>query len=281
MNDNSQPSQSGKWSDLALRSLSTIILMPVALYCIWQGGIWFQMFIAVLAVLVALEWADIVHAGNERAFALLALSGMAAVFVTESQGLDAACAALLMIWLLSVLQWVLRAGQGSIWGLLGVFYVGLPTIAFVLLREDGPWGGWAVVWCFMVVWAADICAYFSGRLIGGPKLAPRLSPKKTWAGLCGAMLGAAVVSVIFARSLGLNVAVLALLAAALTCVEQSGDILESAMKRRFGRKDSGNFIPGHGGVLDRVDGLLAVILAAAVIGYIHKAGSAASGLLLW
>jgi len=281
MNDNSQPRTAGKWTDLTVRALSTVVLMPVALYCIWQGGIWFQMFIAILAVMIADEWADIVHDRNERAFALLALAGMASVFVTESQGLDAACAAILMLWLLSVLQWVLRAGQGTIWGLLGVFYVGLPTVAFVLLREDGDWGRWAVIWCFIIVWAADICAYFAGRLIGGPKLAPRLSPKKTWAGLVGAMVGAAIVSAIFAKSLGLNTVALAGLALVLTCVEQGGDILESAMKRRFGRKDSGNFIPGHGGVLDRVDGLLAVVLAAAVIGFVHKAGNAASGLMLW
>ena len=281
MNDNSLPAATGKWGDLVLRSFSAIILMPIALYCIWQGGIWFQMFIAGLAVLIAHEWADIVHAGNERAFAVLALTGMASVFVTETQGLDAACAAILMLWLFSVLQWVSRAGQGTIWGMLGVFYIGLPIVAFVLLREDAPWGRLAVLWCFLIVWAADICAYFAGRLIGGPKLAPSLSPKKTWAGLIGAMAGAAIASGIFALYLGLNFGFLALLAAGLACVEQAGDIFESAMKRRFGRKDSGNFIPGHGGVLDRVDGLLAVVLAAAVIGFSHRAGSAASGLLLW
>ena len=134
MNDNSNANTS-KWGDLALRSLSAIILMPIALYCIWEGGIWFQMFIATMAVLIAHEWADIVHDGNERAFALLALTGMASVFVTETQGLDAASAALLILWLLSVLQWALRAGHGTIWGLLGVFYVGLPTVGFVLLRD--------------------------------------------------------------------------------------------------------------------------------------------------
>ena len=281
MNDNSVAAASGKWGDLAVRSVSAFVLMPLAFYCVWQGGIWFQMFIAGLAVLIAHEWADIVHASDERAFAVLALTGMASVFVTETQGLDAACTIVLMLWLVSVLQWVLRAGQGTIWGLLGVFYTGLPIIAFVLLREDAPWGRLAVVWCFIIVWAADICAYFAGRLIGGPKLAPRLSPKKTWAGLIGAMVGAGFASAVLAGLSGLNLGVLTLLAALLACVEQGGDILESALKRRFGRKDSGNFIPGHGGVLDRVDGLLAVVLVAAVIGFAHRAGSAASGLLLW
>ncbi|MDE2385797.1 MAG: phosphatidate cytidylyltransferase [Alphaproteobacteria bacterium] len=281
MNDNTLPAASGKWADLALRSASAVVLMPIALYCVWQGGIWFQMFIGALAVLIAQEWVAIVHGGNARAFALHVLAGLAGVFVTAAEGLDAASAAILVVWLLSVLMWVLNAGQGTIWSLLGVFYVGLPMIGFVLLREDGELGLWAVLWCFAIVWAADIFAYFSGRMIGGPKLAPRLSPKKTWAGLIGAMAGAAVVSGLIAKYVGLNAGALMVLAAGLTVVEQAGDIFESAMKRRYGVKDSGNFIPGHGGVLDRVDGLLAVILAAATIGFVHQAGDAAAGLLRW
>jgi len=281
MSEGTVPKSSGKWADLALRSASAVVLMPVALYCVWQGGIWFQMFLGVLAVLVAQEWANIVHGGNARALALLALAGLSGVFVTSAQGLDAASAAILVVWLFSVLMWLMTAGQGSIWSLLGVFYVGLPMIAFVLLREDGELGLWAVLWCFAIVWAADIFAYFAGRMIGGPKLAPRLSPKKTWAGLAGAIVGACLVTTIFARGLGLNLPPLLLLATGLTMVEQAGDIFESAMKRRYGVKDSGNFIPGHGGVLDRVDGLLAVVLVAAVIGFTHQAGNAALGLLRW
>jgi phosphatidate cytidylyltransferase len=281
MNDHSLATPSGKWADLALRSVSAVVLMPVALYCVWQGGIWFQIFLGVLAVLVAQEWAAIVHGGNARAFALLALAGLSGVFVTAAQGLDAASAAILVVWLFSVLMWLMTAGQGSIWSLLGVFYIGLPMIAFVLLREDGELGLWAVLWCFALVWAADIFAYFAGRMIGGPKLAPRLSPKKTWAGLAGAIVGACLVTLSFAKALGLNASPLMLLAAGLTLVEQAGDIFESAMKRRYGVKDSGNFIPGHGGVLDRVDGLLAVVLVAAVVGFTHQAGNAAIGLLRW
>jgi phosphatidate cytidylyltransferase len=270
-----------KWADLALRSASALVLMPVAIYCVWQGGIWFQIFLGVLAVLMAHEWVAIVHGGNMRSLALHVLAGLCGVFVTAAQGLDAASAAILVVWLCSVLQWVMNAGTSSIWSLFGVFYIGLPMVAFVLLREDGALGLWAVLWCFIIVWAADISAYFAGRTIGGPKLAPRLSPKKTWAGLVGAMAGAAAASSIFAWALGLNMSALALLACILTLVEQAGDILESALKRRYGVKDSGNFIPGHGGVLDRVDGLIAVVFAAAIIGFGHQAGNAAPGLLHW
>ena len=281
MSNTTADSSPGRWADLALRSASALVLMPAALYCVWQGGIWFEMFLGVLAVLMAHEWVNIVYGGNVRALALHVLAGLSGVFVTAAQGLDAACAAILMVWLCSVLQWVVNAGTSSIWALFGVFYIGLPMMAFILLREDGPLGLWAVLWCFMIVWAADISAYFSGRRIGGPKLAPRLSPKKTWAGLIGAMVGAALVSSIFAWALGLNILVLAFLACILTLVEQAGDILESALKRRYHVKDSGNFIPGHGGVLDRVDGLIAVVFAAAVIGFGHQAGDAAPGLLHW
>jgi phosphatidate cytidylyltransferase len=272
---------SAKWADLGLRSASAIVLMPVVLYAVWQGGIWFQMLLAVLAVLIAQEWATIVHGGSARLFALLSLAGLSGVFVTLTQGLDAACAVILVIWLLTVLAWLKNAGTGSIWSLLGVFYVGLPMIAFVLLRNDGPLGVWAVLWCFLIVWAADITAYFAGRMIGGPKLAPRLSPKKTWAGLGGAVVGAGAISVALALYLGLNPLHLAVLAGFLALVEQAGDICESAMKRRYDVKDSGNFMPGHGGVLDRVDGLLAVVLFAAIIGFAHRGGQPAEGLLRW
>lgn len=273
--------KSGKWSDLLTRTGSAIVLMPLALYCIWEGGIWFQMFLAALAILVAHEWSAIVHGGSERAFVVLALSGLSGVFVTETQGLDSACLAILVLFLVSALMWLANAGNGTIWSLLGVFYVGLPMIAFVLLREDEIYGRTAVIWCFAIVWAADIFAYFFGRFLGGPKLAPNLSPKKTWAGLLGAVVGAALMSALIAISRGFDIAILILIAAACALVEQAGDIFESALKRRYGVKDSGNFIPGHGGVMDRVDGLLAVALFAAVLGFIHRAGSAAVGVLLW
>ena len=271
----------GKWNDLLVRSLSAGALMPLALYSVWQGGVWFEVFVAGLAVMAAHEWVRIVHGGNERSLAVHVLAGLGAVLVTTVEGLDAACLVVLVLWLISVLQWLAKAGQGSVWSLLGVFYVSLPVIALVLLREDDIWGLWAVYWCLGIVWAADICAYFSGRIIGGPKLAPRLSPKKTWAGLIGAMAGAGILSGAFAWSLNLNVPVLSVLAAGLTCVEQAGDIMESSMKRRYGLKDSGDFIPGHGGILDRVDGLLAVLFVAGFIGFVHRAGNAAEGLLLW
>jgi len=156
----------------------------------------------------------------------------------------------------------------SLWVVSGVAYIGLPAMAFVILRGENEAGMLAMMWLFAVVWAADICAYFAGRVIGGAKFAPRISPKKTWAGLWGAIAGAAAAGAAVAYGAGLaDVILLGLLGGVLAIVEQMGDLFESALKRHYGVKDSGRLIPGHGGVLDRVDGLVAasLVLAAVVI----------------
>ena len=175
-----------------------------------------------------------------------------------------------------------RSGS-STWSCLGIFYVGFPALALILLRGDSHYGFAAILWMFLVVWAADTLAYFAGRIIGGPKLAPVISPKKTWAGLGGAVAGSALVSFIFACVTQLDgIWTLAILAGCLAVVEQAGDLFESSLKRFHGVKDSGRLIPGHGGVIDRVDGLIAVAVAAALIGVFHDQGvNAARGLLRW
>jgi phosphatidate cytidylyltransferase len=171
----------------------------------------------------------------------------------------------------------------SKWSYLGICYVGFPALAFTLLRNDPGFGFAAILWIFLIVWAADSLAYFAGRTIGGPKLAPMISPKKTWAGLGGAVAGSTLVSSIFAYTFHLNgILALAILAGCLAVVEQAGDLFESSLKRFHGVKDSGALIPGHGGVIDRVDGLIAVAVTAALIGLLHGQGvSAARGLLQW
>jgi phosphatidate cytidylyltransferase len=168
-------------------------------------------------------------------------------------------------------------------GYLGVPYAGFPAMAAVLLRADPLYGAVAILWCLAIVWAADTLAYFAGRSIGGPKLAPVISPKKTWAGLGGAIAGSAAASALVAAFAGLPaIAALTLLAGILALFEQAGDLFKSALKRHYGVKDSGNLIPGHGGVIDRVDGLIAVAVAAAIIGLLRGGmESTGRGLLLW
>jgi phosphatidate cytidylyltransferase len=188
-----------------------------------------------------------------------------------------------VLWAVSALLAYLDDRAGARWRYLGVPYVGIPAMAFVLLRSDLNYGALAIVWVLFIVWAADTLAYFSGRIIGGPKLAPRLSPKKTWAGLGGAVVGSAMASTLSAAAAHLSgIAWLALLAGLLALVEQGGDLFKSALKRHYGLKDSGALIPGHGGVIDRVDGLVAVATAAALIGLLRGGLQATgSGLLAW
>ena len=168
-----------------------------------------------------------------------------------------------------------------LWQLLGIPYVVLSVAALIALRNDAQFGLQAVLWCMGCVWSADVLAYFSGRIVGGPKLVPMISPKKTWAGLGGAVFGSLVASIIFSLLTHRSLWPLAGFAALLGIVEQMGDIFESMFKRRFGVKDSGRIIPGHGGVLDRVDGLVAAFMAAAAIGYLHNPSSISGGLLQW
>jgi phosphatidate cytidylyltransferase len=138
-----------------------------------------------------------------------------------------------------------------------------------------------MMWLFAVVWAADICAYFTGRLIGGPKLAPKISPKKTWAGLWGAVAGGFIIGIAAAYAGGsASLFLAAALGAILALVEQGGDLFESALKRHHGVKDSGRLIPGHGGVLDRVDGLVAAALFLALVILAGKFLSAGNGLFV-
>jgi phosphatidate cytidylyltransferase len=174
-------------------------------------------------------------------------------------------------------------GSKAIWPYLGIPYGAGATMALMVLGTDREFGALAIVWLMAVIWAADSLAYFAGRTIGGPKLAPVLSPKKTWAGLGGAITGGILASVFVAVVAGLNsLTMLAVLGGLLAVVGQAGDLFKSALKRFYGVKDAGQLIPGHGGVLDRVDGLVAAAMVAALIGTLHSGYSAAGfGLLNW
>ena len=166
--------------------------------------------------------------------------------------------------------------------LIAYSYLVLPLVALIWLRNDPELGRAAIFWLLATVWAIDICAYFSGRFIGGPKLAPSISPKKTWAGLVGGMAGAAAIGVITSLWIGAgSPALLALIGIGMTVLEQAGDFFESALKRRAGVKDSGTLIPGHGGILDRVDGLVAVAAGAALLALLHNATHPGAGVLIW
>jgi len=273
-------SRPSNWADLGIRTLSALVLIPLVLLAEWAGGIWFELLVAALGMAVAWEWTGIVF---KRAPLQLALHVGAVLAAFAAILLHQPFAGLIVIMLLQLVSAALAPRPVTVWKSAGVLYSGVPCLALLLLRNDPVHGLVAVIWCFAIVWAADIFAYFAGRLIGGPKLAPSISPKKTWAGLGGAVVGAAAASWAVAHVAGYGgIATLAVLAALLAVVEQAGDLFESSLKRAHGVKDSGHLIPGHGGMLDRIDGLVAVVVAAALIGLV-RAGpdAAASGLMLW
>jgi phosphatidate cytidylyltransferase len=282
MADNIASPKPPRWADLGVRTASAAVLIPAVIVDVYAGGVWFELFVALLCVLVAHEWTTLTHGRRPLQFALHALAALCGSFLPGDVGLGSALIAVLAIAALSAI--LAAAGrQATAWSYAGVLYAGLPAIALVVLREDVAHGTAAIFWMLAIVWSADTLAYFAGRTIGGPKLAPAISPNKTWAGLIGAMAGAGVASAICAAVMGLTGLLwLAALGAVLAVVEQGGDLFKSAWKRHFGVKDSGALIPGHGGVIDRVDGMLAVAIVAAAIGVIRAgAGSAGGGLLLW
>jgi phosphatidate cytidylyltransferase len=278
---NATQAGAGKRSrELLVRALSSIILVPVVIAAVWVGGLWFAILLAVPAVLAAHEWTGLVHGGNRRQFLLHVLALAAAIFVTRPDDQIVAIAVIAAAWLASAVL----AEKQNLWTFVGVGYLALPFASFVLLRRDPGFGLGAVLWVLILVWIADTFAYVFGRTIGGPKLAPRISPNKTWAGLLGAIVGAVLVTlaVVWHAKLWPGVVALVVLAVMLALIEQGGDLFESAAKRHFGVKDSGHVIPGHGGVLDRIDGLLAVAFAAAVIGIAHGGfAEPGKGLLIW
>jgi phosphatidate cytidylyltransferase len=173
--------------------------------------------------------------------------------------------------------------QQRAWVAAGIPYSGLVGIAPIVLRSDSGHGFIAIMFLFAVVWATDIVAYFVGRAIGGPKLAPGISPKKTLSGAVAGLAGAIAVAVVVAHLAELAEAIaLTAVAVMLSVVAQAGDLFESALKRRFGAKDSGHLIPGHGGLMDRLDGFLTAAMLATLIGLARGGLEApAAGLMVW
>lgn len=180
-------------------------------------------------------------------------------------------ALIIVVSALGAVEWVQlgKRGNSTFLALIGIPYIIIAGLALIWLREGVPMGRDVAIYLFLCVWSVDTGAYIVGRTLGGPKLAPRLSPSKTWSGLFGGIVTAAIIGHGWAWLAGARIPEMALLTGlVIAVVAQAGDIMESALKRRVGAKDSGNIIPGHGGVLDRIDGML---LAAPVFALFHAA----------
>lgn len=254
-------------SNLQLRIASALALGAVVLIVAWFGGLPFRILAAAMGALIFLEWSSISRATAGTPMPARTL--LVVVLAVLIAGLPALfCLALLAVAILIVAITDGLRGKGG-WNAAGLAYAGLPAIAASFLRGLDEAGLKAILFLFVVVWATDVLAYFVGRAVGGPKLAPSISPGKTRSGAAGGAIGGIVAGLLFCALSGSArpLIVMAFMALLLSILSQAGDLAESAMKRRFGVKDSGRIIPGHGGVMDRVDGLV----AAAVLFYLAGA----------
>jgi len=256
-------------SQVTLRVVAALVMIPPVLACIYFGYPVFSIFVAVIVALMAWEWRRIIDGGAFGAKGVVFALALVAVMVAGSLSQYLIAYSLLAafaVFYLAKSVFSDGAGTRSLWMSFGTLYIGLPTLALIWLRGDDIDGRNTIYWLFVLVWAADTGAYVAGRLIGGAKLAPAVSPNKTWAGLAGCVVSAALVGVGVAYlSKSGDYVVLAGLSALIGLVSQGGDLVESAIKRHFDIKDSSQLIPGHGGIFDRVDALLAAILVAALI----------------
>ena len=273
------------------RTASALVMAPLAIGLAFVGGGVFAAACTVTAGLVLWEWSRLVAgADGECATCAIVLGLPALVGAAVLAQLDIPVGALGVIAGGAALAWqgTLRLAYANNrhscpWAAAGILYAAIVAICPILLRRDPQMGIAALLFLFATVWATDIFAYLSGRGFGGPLLAPRLSPKKTWAGAVGGRIGGVVAgSIVAYASAGTQPVVAGVLALILSVAAQSGDLFESSVKRRFGVKDTSALIPGHGGVMDRVDGFLVAGLIAVAIG-VFRFGAAASarGLLLW
>lgn len=271
------PTRPARWNDLGKRVGSAIILAPLALACLWLGNGPWAVLIAIGAAGCAAEWAGLCRANPRKWPALLLPLGMAAVPLVAYFG--GSGSALLLSVILLVASWVLFGrDRQAIWLAAGFLYLAPAAIALIALRHIQLVGGWDMLFLVLIVWGSDIGAYVVGRLVGGPKLAPAISPGKTWSGAAGGLAAAALVGGIIAAIAGGRVGLPHCIAISVTLgiASQIGDLLESWFKRHFGVKDSGRSIPGHGGLLDRLDGMLTAAPTAALI-----AVAIGEGVLLW
>ena len=265
--------------NLLLRVAAALVMAPLAVAIAYVGGWLWTALVTLAAIGLYLEWLVVIGASKPRLVlpGVLILLGVgwfdlghtAAMYVSAFVALGIAAVAMF-------------SSDRRAWAVIGICYALAASIASTAVRLDPAWGFAALMFVLLVVWGTDIGGYFAGRLIGGPKLCQRISPKKTWAGAIGgfaASLGVAAGFVVF--DFGKTMPML-LLGAVLSVVSQLGDLFESAVKRRFGVKDSSHIIPGHGGLMDRLDGFVAAIVMAAIFGFLHGgADGVGRGLMVW
>lgn len=268
-------------NNLALRVLSAVVLAPLALLTAYLGGWPFALFWGAAALAVLWEWITLVVGPTYRL--MYSLCGGALAIAGFLGWLGRPTAAMLIVGLGALAAAIFAPSERRLWVTIGIGYAGALLLAPIFLRADQTFGFLVIVLLFAIVWSTDILGYFAGRTFGGPKLLPTVSPKKTWSGAIAGTVGAMIVALLVADQFGLfNRLAILTIALTLSVLAQIGDLFESWVKRQFGAKDSSQLIPGHGGVMDRLDGFWAAAVAGCLIGLLRGGfDGPARGLLLW
>jgi len=265
--------------NLVMRIAVAAVLIPLAVAIAYAGGWLWTALVTLAAIGLFVEWLAIVGLAGATRVTVAGVAALAVAGLCFAIGrLDAALIALAVGFVAVVSIAPERRG----WAAAGFLYAAAAEIASVLVRLDPVKGFAALMFVLLIVWVTDSGGYFAGRGIGGPKLWPRVSPKKTWAGAAGGFAASLAVAAGFAAfDLG-RIGPLLMLSGALSVVSQLGDLFESAVKRRFGVKDSSHIIPGHGGLMDRLDGFIAAVVVAALFGFLRGgADGVGRGLMVW
>ncbi|MEG6509637.1 phosphatidate cytidylyltransferase [Methyloligella sp. 2.7D] len=273
------PTENKSSRELATRAFSAVVMAAGAIAAVLVGVWAFALLIIAGSLIVNWEWSRLVRGEGADRLAVIHAATILAVVVFMAVDRPAEAALVLAV-ALGVTLIIGRGKPALIWSTGWLVYFSAAAAAFIWLRTGEAYGITSLLFLFAIAWTADTCAYAGGKLIGGPKLAPKISPNKTWAGfLCGVSLPA-LVGIAFALGLDTSWVCLALIAMVLALACQLGDLTESGVKRLFGAKDTGKLIPGHGGLLDRIDGLMLAGIVAALIA-LRNIPHPGQGLLLW
>ncbi|QKK28939.1 phosphatidate cytidylyltransferase [Rhizobium indicum] len=271
--------------ELKLRIVSGVILAAIVLAATWYGGLAFRILAVVIGLLIYYEWSKMTGIARDWVANAVGWIGEAVIaFLVLVGNFEFAAGMLAGVTAVGIALIILQGT--SRWLPVGLFYAGATGLALAAIRGDDRLGLYAMLFVFAVVWATDILAYFVGRALGGPKLAPSISPGKTWSGAIGGAVSAVVAGVVLVHFLLPGAEIIAAgVAFVLSVCSQSGDLFESFIKRKFGVKDSSRLIPGHGGVMDRVDGLIfacfSAFLLAGLFSLIKGAGMTSLGAALF
>jgi phosphatidate cytidylyltransferase len=266
-----RPARRFDWRNLGLRAVSAGVMIPVVIAAIFFDWL-FLLLIAVSVALLAIEWAAMTTPrATSRVAVVVSVAVLIPLFLAYRHEFLAAavCGALGV----ASAALIARGGERPVDAALGVAYIAAPCLALMWLRAMPNPISWTIL-LFAVTWSADICAFAVGNLLKGPKLWPRFSPNKTWSGFAGGLLGAMAAAMVvgYVSTARISPGFASVLGLAGGLATMAGDLGESMLKRRYGVKDSGDLIPGHGGLLDRVDGLLFAVLAVAAARFVHQAG---------